>query len=86
MDSRDVVEQKGYRLQDLTPEYQMYIQGMRKLLEDFQLYYVFDDNEEDEIIDKLKEQIATEVIEDIYGWLESVIYEYWIGAADAEAL
>ena len=86
MDYRDVVEQKGYRLQDLTPEHQMYIQGMRKLLEDFQLYYVFDDNEEDEIIDKLKEQIATEVIEDIYGWLESVIYEYWIGAADAEAL
>ena len=86
MNYRDMVEQKGYRLEDLTPEHQTFISGMRQLLSDFQIYYEYDTEDEDEIVDQLKKQIADEVVEDIYAWLEMNILEYQIGAGDAEAV
>jgi len=86
MNYREIVEQEGYRLEDLTPEHQTYISGMKQLLSDFQLYYAYETDDEDSIIDQLKQQIANEVIEDIYSWLELQLLEYQIGAGDAEAV
>lgn len=86
MNYRDAIEMNGYRLEDLNDEHRHIIEGMRLLLEDFQVMYQYEDTEEqDTIIGQLKSQIAEEVQQDVYSWLELQTMEYQISFGDEEA-
>ena len=86
MDYRRVIEQEGYRLEDLTPEHQQFIAGMMQLLSDFQVGYEYETEDEDTILENIKKQIADEVVDDVYSWLEMDLLEWQISAGDSEAV
>lgn len=90
MDYKRIINQKGYRVEDLKPKDQDVINCLRCLLEDFDNFeyqcedFMLDDDKEISIIGKMKEEIADDVIKQVKDWIDIQIMEYQIAMAESE--
>ena len=89
MNFKKIVQQEGYRYEDLTKEHKIEIDGLRWLQEDFES---FEDNldvycdmyDDDSILSKIEFEIAKKVIDGVKLWIDSYIDECQVSLADSE--
>ncbi len=85
MNTRAIIEQEGYRVEDLNERHQEVLTWLRYLADDFEQCFEYENDCEYGIIGDLKDEIARDVIEQVKTWLEIQIAEYQIGFAENEA-
>lgn len=84
MDVLRIIEQEGYRAEDLPEEKQRILTWLRYLESDFCDCFEYEKSYEYGIIGDLKEEIANECIEQVKVWLAIQIAEYQISFAEEE--
>lgn len=88
MDLKRIIQQEGYRRQDLTDEHKRTLEWLDLIAEDFE-NFSFDDpdvfeGEPMSIIGQIKVEIANNVTEQVKEWLENKIADIQIAMAESE--
>ena len=75
---------EGYRLEDLTKEHQDIIWWLRHLVEELDGFSAEYETETNSTLEKIKNEIAKEVIEEAKEYLDSSVDEIQVSLADSE--
>ena len=75
---------EGYRVEDLTKEHQDIIWWLRHLVEELDGFSAEYEVETNSILEKIKNEIAKEVIEEAKQYLDSSVDEIQVSLADSE--
>ena len=75
---------EGYRVEDLTKEHQDIIWWLRHLVEELDGFSAEYETETNSTLEKIKNEIAKEVIEEAKQYLDSSVDEIQVSLADSE--
>ena len=75
---------EGYRVEDLTKEHQDIIWWLRHLVEELDGFSAEYETETNSTLEKIKNEIAKEVIEEAKEYLDSSVDEIQVSLADSE--
>ena len=75
---------EGYRVEDLTKEHQDIIWWLRHLVEELDGFSAEYETETNSTLEKIKNEIANEVIEEAKQYLDSSVDEIQVSLADSE--
>ena len=88
MDTLRIIKQEGYRFENLSEKNQAIIRWLNFLKEDFKSFdmsvYDIDCMNPQTTIEKMKAEVAEEVIEAVERWMEIQIAEYQISLIESQ--